>query len=74
MRGIAAVFRKETLHMFRDGGTLRLALFIPVFQLVLFGSIDTNVRDVPTVVLDFDKSQASRELLDRFEATGFSAS
>lgn len=57
--------------MFRDGGTLRLALFIPVFQLILFGSIDTNVRHVPTVVVDFDRSQASRELLDRFEATSY---
>ncbi len=71
MRSIVAVFRKETLHMFRDGATLRLALFIPVFQLVLFGSIDTNVRHVPTVVVDFDRSQASRDLLDRFEATSF---
>lgn len=71
MRGFLAVLRKETLHMRRDGGTLRFGLLIPVFQLILFGSIDTNVRHVPTVVLDLDRSQASRELLDRFEATSF---
>jgi ABC-2 type transport system permease protein len=71
MSGFAAVFRKEALHMRRDGGTLRFGLLIPVFQLVLFGSIDTNVRHVPTVVVDFDKSQASRELLEAFEATSF---
>lgn len=71
MRSILAVFRKETLHMFRDKAALRLALLVPVFQLFLFGSIDTNVRNVPTVVLDLDRSQASRELLDRFVATSF---
>ena len=71
MSGVLAVLRKEALHMQRDGGTLRFAFLIPVFQLVLFGSIDTNIRRVPTVVLDLDRSQASRELLDKFEATSF---
>jgi ABC-2 type transport system permease protein len=71
MSGFTAVLRKETLHMRRDGGTLRFALVIPVFQLILFGSIDTNVRHVPTAVLDLDRSPASRELLQTFEATSF---
>ncbi len=64
-----AVFRKEFLHIRRDGTTLRLALIIPLFQLVLFGFIDQTVHDLPTVVVDQDRSVESRELLDGLRAT-----
>lgn len=80
MRGFRAILRKEGLQMFRDRGTLRFALMVPVFQLVLFGLIDTNVKHVPTVVFDQSRSPASRELVDDFvntsyfEVTGFAPS
>ncbi len=64
-----AVFRKELLHIVRDRATLILALTIPLFQLVLFGFIDQTVRDVPTVVVDQDRSTASRGLIDKLRAT-----
>lgn len=64
-----AIFRKEFRHVARDRATLALALLMPVFQLVLFGFIDQNVRDLPTVIVDQDKSEASRELMDRMRAT-----
>ena len=69
MRGFLAVLRKEAIHMRRDKGTLRLALGIPVFQLILFGSIDTNVTSVPTVVFDQCRCPESRALLDELVAT-----
>jgi ABC-2 type transport system permease protein len=69
MKGFFAVLQKEAIHMRRDKGTLRLALGIPVFQLVLFGSIDTNVTSVPTVVFDQCQCVESRSLLDELEAT-----
>ena len=64
MNGLWAVLRKETLQMARDRATLFFALLIPVFQLVLFGTIDTTVERVPTVVLDQSRTQESRALLD----------
>jgi ABC-2 type transport system permease protein len=64
-----AVFFKEFLHILRDPGTLRMALFVPVFQLTLFGFIDQTVRDLPTVVVDQDHSVQSRELIDQLRAT-----
>src|SRR5215831_16751563 len=64
-----AVFRKEFLHIFRDAGTLRLALALPVMQLVLFGFIDQTVHDLPTVVVDQDHSVESRLLQDQLEAS-----
>ena len=59
-RSFLAVFRKEFLHIFRDAGTLRLALALPVMQLVLFGFIDQSVHDLPTAVVDQDHSVESR--------------
>jgi ABC-2 type transport system permease protein len=64
-----AVFNKEFVHIRRDKGTLMIALTIPLFQLVLFGFIDQNVRDVPTVIVDQDRTRASRELMDQLRAT-----
>jgi ABC-2 type transport system permease protein len=71
MRGFAAVLRKEGLQMLRDKATLRFSLMIPVFQLILFGLIDTNIRHVPTVVFDQSRSAASRELVDDFVNTSY---
>src|SRR5262249_29981567 len=63
-----SVARKEMLHILRDPGTLFFALFIPVLELFMLGyAIDTNVRDIRTVVLDHAKTQESRLLLKRFE-------
>jgi ABC-2 type transport system permease protein len=67
--GLWAVLRKEALQMARDRATLFFALFVPVFQLVLFGTIDTTVERVPTAVLDLSRTQESRRLLDELEAT-----
>ena len=65
--GTWAVCRKEFTHISRDPATLFFALFIPVLQLLLFGfAIDTNVRQIPTVVLDEARTQESRRLVDRF--------
>ena len=52
MRGFLAVLMKESIHMRRDKGTLRLAIFIPLFQMILFGSIDTNIKHVRTAGYD----------------------
>ncbi|HVR98275.1 MAG TPA: ABC transporter permease [Thermoanaerobaculia bacterium] len=71
MRGFRAVLWKEAIQMLRDKATLRFAMMIPAFQLVLFGLIDTNVRHVPTVVFDQSRSTASRELVDDFVNTSY---
>lgn len=64
-----AIFRKELIHILRDRSTLVIALTVPLFQLILFGFIDQTVRDVPTVVVDQDRTSASRELVDKLRAT-----
>jgi ABC-2 type transport system permease protein len=65
-RGFGAVFYKETLHVRRDFATLFFSLIIPILQMFLLGyGIDTNIRQINTVVYNADGRQESRELLDR---------
>jgi ABC-2 type transport system permease protein len=64
-----AILLKEFTHVFRDKGTLVISMMIPLFQLVLFGFIDQTVRDLPTVVVDQDRSFESRLLMDELRAT-----
>jgi ABC-2 type transport system permease protein len=66
-RGLVPVCRKEFLHIVRDPGTLVFALALPILQLFLFGfAVDTNIRQVATVVLDQSQTQESRRLLESF--------
>src|SRR5271154_2287770 len=67
-RGFGAVFYKEVLHVRRDPGTLFFSLVVPLLQMIFLGfGIDTNVRQVNTVVYNADGRQESRELIDRLK-------
>src|SRR5207244_4425019 len=67
-RGCGAVFYKEVLHVRRDFATLFFSLIIPILQMLLLGyGIDTNIRQINTVVFNADGRQESRELLDRLK-------
>src|SRR5215813_2948477 len=67
-RGFGAVFYKETLHVRRDFGTLFFSLIIPLLQMLLLGyGIDTNIRQINTVVFNADGRRESRELIDRLK-------
>jgi ABC-2 type transport system permease protein len=68
---LGSIIRKEIIQMRRDRGTLVLMLGVPVMQLLLFGfAIRQDVRNLPTVVFDSSRTQESRELAQRFQATG----
>jgi len=68
---LRSIFWKEFIQMRRDRATLRMMLFVPVMQLVLFTyAIRTDVRHLPTVVFDQNRTAESRALVDRFVATG----
>ena len=71
MRRIVAVAVKELRQLVRDRLTLAMMVAIPIVQLLVFGwAINTDVRHIPTVVLDHDGSSHSRELVHSLEATG----
>lgn len=69
--GLWPVLRKEAIHIRRDPMALFFTVLIPVIQLFLLGyAINTNVRDVKTVVFDEARTQESRRLLERFANSG----
>jgi ABC-2 type transport system permease protein len=61
---------KEFVQMRRDRLTLAMMLGIPMVQLMLFGyAIRTEVRHLPTVVLDESRTSESRALISVLENT-----
>lgn len=63
---------KEFIQSLRDK-RMRLILFIaPIMQLLIFGYVvTTDVNNISTAVYDLDKSYESRELLRKFESSGY---
>jgi ABC-2 type transport system permease protein len=67
-----SIMRKEFIQIARDARTLVIALLIPVMQLFMLGYAATNdVRNLPMVVFDQDRSAAAREFLDAFRASDY---
>ena len=67
-----AICWKEFIQLRRDRVTLFMMAGMPVVQLLFFGyAINTDVRNIPTVVFDQDGTPESRDLVRRMEATGF---
>jgi ABC-2 type transport system permease protein len=71
MRRILFLARAEVLHVVRDRATLAQVLVLPLLQLLILSNAATfEIRDIPTYVVDFDRSTASRGLIHRFVASG----
>ena len=64
-----AIARKEFMQLRRNKMIVRMVATLQITQLVLLGFIDTNARDLPTVVVDQDQSSYSRELVQKLRAT-----
>jgi len=72
MTRLLAIARKELWQLTRDRLTLAMMVILPVMQLLLFGwAINTDVRHIPLVVYDQDRSATSRDLVRRMEVTGY---
>jgi ABC-2 type transport system permease protein len=62
---------KEFVQMRRDRFTLGMMIGLPAIQLLLFGfAIRTEVRHLPTVVLDESRTMESRAFVDAIRNTG----
>ena len=67
-----AIAQKEFLHIVRDTRNLVFVLVMPLFMLVLFAyALSFDVRNVPTVTLDMDKTAQSRQYLDTLSHSSF---
>jgi ABC-2 type transport system permease protein len=72
MRRIRALIRKEFIELRKSPQLLRLVIIAPVVQLTMLGyAATTDVKDVPIVVVDGDRSPSSRRLVERFAASPY---
>jgi ABC-2 type transport system permease protein len=69
---LLAIARKELQQLRRDRLTLSMMGLLPLTQMLLFGyAINSDVRHIPTVVYDQDRSQQSRDFVARMVATEY---
>jgi ABC-2 type transport system permease protein len=70
MRRIGFLVWKELIELRRDPRLIGVVILAPLLQLFLLGyAATTDVRDVPIVVADADRSNESRALIRRFDAS-----
>ena len=61
---------KEFLELRQNPHLFGIVIIAPILQLTMLGyAATTDVKDVPVVVADGDRSSASRDLIYRFEAS-----
>jgi ABC-2 type transport system permease protein len=69
---VRELVRKELIQVFRDSRLRRLIFLAPIGQLVIFGyAVSTDVRETATFVVDHDRTQASRELVEALTGSGY---
>jgi ABC-2 type transport system permease protein len=69
---LSSLVRKEFIQIVRDPRTLMLMFGMPIIMLFLLGYAATNdVRNVPTAILDQDRSAAARDLISAFRAADY---
>jgi drug efflux transport system permease protein len=72
IRRLTSIIRKEAIHIVRDRRTLALSFVMPIVMLLLLGfAANTDVRNISLVVVDQDRSPASRALVDAFRAADY---
>ncbi|MBW2558102.1 MAG: ABC transporter permease [Deltaproteobacteria bacterium] len=70
LRKIWAITRKEFYHLIRDFRSLYLAFVIPLLLILLFGyALSLDVDNIETVVVDYDKTDISREFIRHMDAS-----
>jgi ABC-2 type transport system permease protein len=69
---VRVLIKKEMRQLLRDPKMKRVMFGAPIIQLLLFGyAVNTDVRNVSTVVVDQDRTTESRLLQENFVASGY---
>jgi len=72
VRVLWRVIVKEFLQIRRDRKMIPVIFVAPIVQITVFGfAVNTDVTNVPMVLVDQDRSASSRELVDRFVESGY---
>jgi drug efflux transport system permease protein len=69
---IRTLIRKEFLELRRTPRLIGLIVVAPIIQLTMLGyAATTDVKNVPIVIVDGDRSPRSRQLIERFAASPY---
>jgi len=69
MRRVGFLIWKELIELRQDPRLFGVVILAPILQLFMLGyAATTDIRHVPVVVADADRSEASRDLIARFAA------
>ncbi len=72
MKTILHLLKKEFSQFKRDRSMIAIVVLAPMFQLIILGyAANMDVRNIPMVVVDYDHSHHSRELVERFVNSGY---
>lgn len=72
MERVLGMVAKEFRQIFRDPRMVRVIFIAPIFQLVVFGyAVSTDISRTDTFVVDHDRTQASRGLVEALTASGY---
>jgi len=70
VRRVFFLIWKELIELRQDPRLFGVVVIAPILQLVMLGyAATTDIRNVPVVVSDADRSVASRDLIERFRAS-----
>ncbi|HEX9092625.1 MAG TPA: ABC transporter permease [Coriobacteriia bacterium] len=69
---IGLLMWKEFTQFRRDPLLLRLVIVMPLLQLMMFGYVvGADVRNIPTAIVDADKTPMSRQVASAFTSSGY---
>ncbi|MDB6125018.1 MAG: Transport permease protein [Pedosphaera sp.] len=69
-RGFTAILYKEFIVVLRDPMTLFFMFFPPLIEMIAFGyALDNDVKHMPMVILNEDRTTESRQVIDNFVNT-----
>jgi ABC-2 type transport system permease protein len=72
MTAVLSLIRKEFIQIRRDPRLLPILFLSPILQLIILGyAANFDVRDIPLVVCDQDRSAAGRDFVNGFLNSGY---
>lgn len=72
MKRVRLLMWKEFLQLRRDRLLLPLLFIMPMLYLIMFGYVvGSDVRNLPTAIVDQDRTETSRSIADAFENSGY---
>jgi ABC-type multidrug transport system permease subunit len=68
--GVYSIFRKELIQLIRDPYLVMFIIALPLIQLLVTGmAVQRDLKHIPTAVANYDKRNASVNLLKSFETS-----